>query len=111
MTRFESFTEAQSAGFTIEHRPEEQRFVIIDSNNNVVGYARYRLMGDTGIDFNGTIVEPTHRGTGLSGLLVERALGDDIVMNREVHASCWYVADAIRDNPGFLAKGATSSYA
>lgn len=109
MATYDSVRAANDAGFAIKHRPDEHQFVITAANNEVVGYARYRLMGETGIDFNGTVVAPAHRGTGLSRLLVQEALGDDIVKHRQVQASCWYVADAIRDHPEFLAEGATSS--
>lgn len=106
MSRFETEQAADEAGFTLTHRLTEQRFVI-EQNDSVVGYARYTLFDDSQIDFDSTVVDPSLRGTGLSRLLVAKALKDDVVRNREVRASCWYVAEHIDRYPDSLAEGAT----
>lgn len=109
MTHFTNEADAAEAGFTIEHRPDESRFVVV-TDDRVIGYAHYTL-GDIpdeagSITFDGTVVNPAHRGAGLARILVQRALGDDIVRGREVRATCWYVAQHIERNPVDLAEGA-----
>lgn len=99
-------TPAHESDITIEHRPEESRFVLVKHPSEVIGFAHYTLLGDEGINFDSTVVRPDYRGTGLSAALVRHALGSDIVEHRSVVASCWYVADMLRDHPEALAKGA-----
>ena len=49
--------------------------------------------------FDHTVVDPGLRGTGLSGLLAEHALTDDIVKGRKIQASCWYIEGYLERNP------------
>lgn len=106
MSPYRTETEALADGFTIEHREDEHRFVVVH-DARVIGHAHYSYVGDDGINFDGTFVDPAHRGTGLSALLVTHALADDVVAGKTVRASCWYVADHIAAHPDALAEGAT----
>lgn len=106
MTRYLTEAAARADGYTIEHRADEHRFVVVH-DGKVVGYAKYTVSGDNSINFDSTLMSPSHRGTGISALLVTRALADDIVKDRNVRASCWYVAEHIERHPGALAEGAT----
>lgn len=106
MARYVDTASAAADGFSIEHREDEHRFVIVN-DGDVIGYAHYRLIGEDGIDFDSTVVREEFRGTGLSRLLVRHAVGDDLVRGRDVHASCWFVAGFLRRHPGALAEGAT----
>ena len=106
MTGYLTAEAAREDGFTISHREGEHRFVV-EHEGEVVGYAQYTLMGVDGINFDSTFMNPKHRGSGLSALLVGEALADDIVSGRNVMASCWYVADYLKAQPDALAPGAT----
>lgn len=98
MARFTNETAAREAGYLVEHEPERQRFVITTAGA-VVGEAHYTLLPDGVIDFDHTVVIPSLRGTGLSGLLVRHALADDIVTGRKIRASCWFVAGLLEKHP------------
>lgn len=96
MARYLDEAQARADGFGIEHEPERSRFTVV-KDGEVIGEAHYSLIGDDAIDFDHTFVSPELRGTGLSGLLAEHALRDDIVDGRKIHASCWFIE-------GYLAK-------
>lgn len=104
MARFDSEAAAEAAGLHIVHEPERHRFVVYDRTGDepqLRGEARYSLLGDTGIDFDGTVVDPALRGTGVAGLLVRHALSSSIVEGREIIASCWYVAGFLQRHPEY----------
>lgn len=105
MARYLSIEDAQQAGFEIQHDAPHSQFTITKDGHEV-GTAKYRLIGEQGIDFWSTVVDPSLRGTGLAGLLVNRAVSDDLVKERTVHASCWFVAGFLERKPEALAEGA-----
>ncbi|MGK0741765.1 GNAT family N-acetyltransferase [Leucobacter sp. Z1108] len=98
MVRTLTEDDAAKNGLQIVHQAERQRFVAI-RDGRVVGEAHYRLLGDTGIDFDHTVVVPELRGTGLSGLLAHRAVTDEIVRGRRVAASCWFIEGYLAKHP------------
>lgn len=106
MARYLTEADATDAGYTFEHLPERNLFGLLH-DGALLGHAHYRLQGDTDIDFDSTVVDESLRGTGLSGLLATRALGDGVVEGRTVHASCWFIAGFVKRHPEALAPGAT----
>lgn len=114
MAKFSNEVAARAAGYTIEHQPERSRFAVRytpvapdgaealehdPADSKTLGFAQYELLGDTGIDFNHTLVDPSLRGTGIASILVEHALRDEIVHNRAIQASCWFVAGYLDKHP------------
>lgn len=129
MVRYLDEEQARADGLTLDHQPELQRFVILREPDDahasadasagtsvepggeqqsaqgqahsadIVGAAHYTLIGDDAIDFDHTLVIPPLRGTGLSELLAERALTDEIVAGRRIHASCWYIDEYLTKHP------------
>jgi predicted GNAT family acetyltransferase len=103
MAKYADEKQARADGFSIAHEPERHRFALLQAAegaaDKVVGEAHYTLIGDDAIDFDHTVVDPGLRGTGLSGLLAERALTDEIVRGRKIHASCWYIEGYLERNP------------
>lgn len=110
MTRYLDAEQAAADGYRIVHEPERQRFVLLQSApdagtaDRTLGEAHYRLLGDeaagtAGIDFDHTYVDPSLRGTGLSGVLARHALTDEIVRGRRVAASCWFIAGYLEKHP------------
>lgn len=106
MVYFTTQAEAEQQGFIFEHRAAENRFVVANEDG-VIGYARYSKQPDGSINFNSTMVDPNYRGSGLAHLLVKLALGDDLVKNAKVLASCWYVDELLAKHPEYLAEGAS----
>lgn len=111
MVRYVDNAQARADGFRIEHEPERNRFVLLQTSNGgdsgaqapiVVGEAHYSLLGANGIDFDHTVVNPSLRGTGLSGLLAERALTDEVVKGRKIQASCWFIEGYLKRHPHLL---------
>lgn len=102
MSRYADEAQALADGYEIVHQPGQHNFVIV-KDGETLGHAHYTLLGDDGIDFDGTFVEPSLRGTGLSGLLAARAVGDEIVRGRKVRASCWYIEEYLERHPEALA--------
>lgn len=80
------------------HERERHRFVAL-RGDDVVGEAHYRLLGDTGIDFDHTVVDPSLRGSGVAARLVRHALADDLAHGRHIEASCSYVAALLDRHP------------
>lgn len=114
MDRYTDEQQALADGFRIEHQAARQRFVVLqedtdetggDAASAVVGEAHYTLLGDRGIDFDHTVVIPSLRGTGLSGLLAAHALQHELVRGREIQASCWYIAEFLEDHPELARNG------
>ncbi|MCA0379095.1 MAG: N-acetyltransferase [Actinobacteria bacterium] len=109
MAKYSDELQAQADGFRIEHQPDRYRFVLLQAGadsgeaGHIVGEAHYTLLGEDGIDFDHTVVDPSLRGTGLSGLLAERALTDDVVRGRKIQASCWYIEGYLERNPHLAA--------
>lgn len=108
MARYIDQNAAREAGYEIVHQADQHRFAIV-KDDEVLGTARYSFFGDNGIDFDSTHVDESLRGTGLSGVLVRAALGDDIVRDKTVRASCWFVDGYAKKHPDALAEGATLS--
>ncbi len=105
MARYLDEESAAADGFTIEHEPERSRFVLKQGGREF-GEAHYTLIGDGGIDFDHTVVDPELRGTGLSGLLAHRAVTDEVVRGRQMRASCWFIEGYLAKHPELLDTGA-----
>ena len=101
MARYLTEDAAAAEGFTIVHQTERHRFVVV-KDGQVIGEAHYSLLGDSGIDFDHTVVVPRYRGTGLSGLLAHRAVTDEVVRGRRVAASCWFIEGYLAKHPELL---------
>jgi len=112
MTEYTDLAAAEAAGFRIIHEAERQRFALVRDDdagrNRVIGEAHYTLLGESGIDFDHTVVEREFRGTGLSALLAERALTDVLVQGRTIRASCWYIEQYLERHP-HLERGAAGA--
>lgn len=106
MARYLTEADAKADGFSIVHIPEQSEFAIL-RDGTTLGVAHYRLMGDgtdaAAIDFDHTEVDPSLRGTGLSGVLAQRALTDGIVRDRQVRTSCWFMEGYLAKHPELLA--------
>ncbi|MBP1324791.1 putative GNAT family acetyltransferase [Leucobacter exalbidus] len=102
MARYLDEAQAAAAGFTIAHEPEAHRFTVTHATAagpELVGEAHYSLLGETVIDFDHTLVTPTLRGTGLSGLLAQHALSSELAQSRRIAASCWFIEGYLKKHP------------
>lgn len=102
MSRYADETTAREAGYIITHEPERQRFVLTGDGVEL-GEAHYSPVAGGGLDFDHTEVDPSLRGTGLSGLLVRHALADPSVYGKPIQASCWFVAGLLEKHPELAA--------
>lgn len=98
MARYLDEAAAEADGFAVEHEPERHRFVL-GKDGRVLGTAHYTLLGDAAIDFDGTEVAPEVRGTGLAAVLAHRALSDEIVEDRSIRTSCWFMEGYLARHP------------
>lgn len=105
MVRYVDEAQALADGFVIEHEADRNRFVILRAGE-LTGEAHYTLIGDDMIDFDHTVVSPDLRGTGLSGLLAQHALTDQIVHGRRILASCWFIEGYLAKHPQLARGGA-----
>ena len=78
---------------TIQHQPEQARFVCDTGNGEAV--ITYRLQGST-IDFNHTYVPSSARGRGIAALLVDAAADWAKAQGYTLTASCWYARDYLQ---------------
>lgn len=102
MGKYADEAAAAADDYRFVHQPDRHRFVLVhqgESGHHELGEAHYTLIGEEGIDFDHTEVDPSLRGTGLSGLLVRHALADPVVAGRELRASCWFVAGMLEEDP------------
>ena len=83
----------------VRKNTERSRYELYD-DEELVGIADYELVGDQ-IVFPHTEITPPRRGQGLGAELVAAALDDVRGSGRGVVPRCWYVAEFIRDNPGY----------
>lgn len=118
MARYLNAAAAEADGFTIVHEEDAHRFALYqrtEEGRTLIGEAHYTLGGSESapsIDFDHTLVSPDFRGTGLSGILAHTAVTDDIVRDRTVHASCWFIDGYLGRHPELLtAIGATRAEA
>ena len=72
--------------------------LIVDEQ--VVGFADYRVDGDTVI-FPHTVISSHLRGQGLGAELVRGALDDVRDHGRKVVARCWFVDEFLDDHPAY----------
>ncbi len=81
----------------VQHRENDQKFVIRQGGNEAVLAYRLHSVGDAReIDFYSTYVPPEFRGQGLAEKLVRTGLTWAREQGFQVHASCWYVAKFLR---------------
>lgn len=110
MARYLDAESAAADGFTIEHDTDHHRFVLTQQGRKF-GEAHYTLRGEHGIDFDHTVVDPELRGRGLSGILAQHALTDEIVRGRTIQASCWFIEGYLEKHPELRETGAPKSEA
>ena len=84
----------------VVHETENSRYTIWSNGDNV-GLADYRIRGNV-IQFTHTEVDPSLRGQGLAGALIQAAL-DDVRESTKysVVPICGYVADWIDAHPDY----------
>ena len=105
MARYLDEASAAADGILLTHEPDRQRFVLA-REGTMIGEAHYTLLGDDAIDFDHTVVDPSLRGTGLAGVLAQRALTDPVTTDRRIEASCWFIAGYLRRHPELAGGGA-----
>lgn len=87
-------TEAQ-----IVHRPENQRWELTaGTGDRVVGYLSYQL-ADGVLDLQHTVVDPSMRGQGLGGRLVEAAMVHARQEQLSVRPTCPFIPSWIAEHP------------
>jgi uncharacterized protein len=69
-------------------------------DDNLVGIAEYRVVGDV-VVFPHTEIEVSRRGQGLAAQLVRYALDDARAANLRVRPQCWYVAQFMAEHPEY----------
>jgi len=87
----------------VTHHADAARYVLSDGDEPV-GMLAYRPVGRPGadlVDVYTTQISPARRGQGLGEVLVRGALDDLRQRGTSVKASCWYVADFLRDHPEY----------
>jgi len=91
------------SAYQVTHEEDAGRYLLHDGGE-AVGMLAYRRVGrpdDTLVDVYTTQISPSRRGQGLGDVLVRGALDDLRRQGASVKASCWFVADFLRDNPEY----------
>ena len=92
-----------TAALDVTHHADHHRYVLTDGDE-AVGLLAYRPVGRPGtdlVDVYTTQISPDRRGQGLGEVLVREALDDLRQRGTAVKATCWYVADFLRDHPEY----------
>ena len=69
-------------------------------DGDLIGIADYQIDGDAIVSPH-TEITPAKRGQGYGAILVRQALDDVRRSGASVVPHCWFVADFIRENPGY----------
>lgn len=85
---------------TVRHDDERDRYELV-LDGVVVGHADHHPVAEGVEVFPHTVVDPSHQGRGLAGVLVQAALDDARSRGVRVVPACWYVARWIERNPGY----------
>jgi predicted GNAT family acetyltransferase len=98
---------------TLTHETDSNRYVLrID--DELIAVADYVINGSS-ISFNHTFTNPTKRGNGYAGEVVQFAVDDvESTSDRRIVPMCWYVAkwfDEHPDRAGLLTRGQPASTA
>lgn len=83
----------------IVHHTDESRYELY-VDEELASFADYRTEDDH-LDFHHTETAEEFRGRGLAAELVEWALKDVRDRGLKIVASCWFVADFIKDHPEY----------
>src|SRR5688500_12342991 len=83
----------------VSNNREAERYELF-VDGDLAGIADYRIDGEA-IVFPHTEIRPALRGQGYGAILVRHALDDVRRSGQSVVPQCWYVADFIRDTPGY----------
>lgn len=83
----------------VEHRPEQNRFVIVMPEGDAK--LAYRMTSPTVMEMVSTFVPSSARGRGTGALLAEAALNYARDHNLQVIPSCWYVGEFIEAHPEY----------
>jgi predicted GNAT family acetyltransferase len=92
---------------TFAHEPDARRYTLrID--DQLIAVADY-VINDDSISFNHTYTQPSQRGHGYAGDVVEYAVNDvEANSSRRIVPMCWYVGQWFDQHPeraGLLARG------
>lgn len=80
------------------HEPDGTRYVLY-VDGEVAALADYRVQGDI-VSFFHTFTQPSRRGQGLAGQVVEFAMDDvEATSTLTVSPDCWYVANWFAKHP------------
>lgn len=99
--------------FTVEHRAEEGRYVLVDrgeggAETEVIGeesYVDLSADGATQRIFFHTFVSDEYAGQGLGSMLVRAAVEHVVSLGYQVVPVCPYVAAWLKKNPDFAEHG------
>jgi predicted GNAT family acetyltransferase len=83
----------------LRNNREQSRYEL-EIDDELVGIADYRIVGDT-VVFPHTEIARDRRGEGLGAQLVQFALDDVRSTSRRVVPQCWYVAEFISEHPEY----------
>jgi uncharacterized protein len=82
----------------LTHEPDARRYVL-RVGGDVASVLDYRVLGDS-VAFTRTFTNPSYRGSGLAGELVEFAVDDvEATSSRRIVPSCWYVGEWFDRHP------------
>lgn len=82
----------------LSHEPDARRYVL-RVEGGIASVLDYRVLGEA-VAFTRAFTNPTYRGAGLAGELVEFAVDDvEATSSRHIVPSCWYVGEWFDRNP------------
>ena len=82
----------------LSHEPDARRYVL-RLDGDIASVLDYRVLGEA-VAFTRTFTNPTYRGAGLAGDLVEYAVNDvEATSSRHIVPSCWYVGEWFDRHP------------
>lgn len=83
---------------TFIHEPERQRYVL-RVDDELTAVVDYVVNGDS-VSFNHTFTNPSKRGHGFAGEIVEFAVNDvEQTSTRHIVPMCWYVGEWFDKHP------------
>ncbi|HIY58918.1 MAG TPA: N-acetyltransferase [Candidatus Tetragenococcus pullicola] len=81
----------------MEIKQEENRVVLVEKDGKEAGELTWKKVEDGVVDFNHTFVDPTYRGQGVAGKLMQAAVFRARKENWQVIPTCSYAVKAFND--------------
>ena len=77
----------------------EQNKIYLKEKDNIIAEVTFPPINDTVVNINHTYVDPSLRGQGVAGKLMEETMNELRMQNKKAHPTCSYAVKWFQDHP------------